>query len=277
MNKLIITAALSGNGTTKDKAPTVPYTADEIAADVIAVAKAGAAIAHIHVRDDDGRATMDLNKFTEAYTKTKAAMKEADVDVILNFSTGGNGTIEERVAHVKALEPEMCSFNPGTINWGHDFVYQNPPELMDTLGLLTQKTGTKPEFEIFDTAMINNVMICVKKGTLKPPLHFQFVLGVPGCMEGSIKNLSFLLDMLPGGATWSITGIGRYHMPMMLAALAAGADGIRVGLEDNVLMKKGETATNVSLVERAVKLAELSGREIATPKEAREILGIKQD
>lgn len=122
--------------------------------------------------------------------------------------------------------------------------------------------------------MIGNAKYYMKKGVLKAPAHFQFVLGVPGGLEGSIDSVSFMLSKLPEGATWSITGIGKSHLPCLLAGLAAGADGLRVGLEDNIMYAKGQAATNVQLVERAVKIAELAGREIATAAQAREILGI---
>lgn len=274
-NKIVITAALVGNGTTKEKAPTVPYTAEEIARDAVACAKAGAAIIHIHVRTPDGKATMDTQTFIDAHTAARAALDAAGLDAILNLSTGGTGSDELRTAHIEAIQPEMCSYNPGSINWGSAFVYLNPPSLMKRLGLVCQQTGTKPEIEIFDTAMFNNVRDCCKAGILKEPCHFQFIMGIPGGMTGNIKNVSFLLDCMPEGSTWSITGIGRSHIPMMLAGLAAGADGIRVGLEDNIWMHKGIPATNESLVARAVELSRMCGREIATAEEAREILGVK--
>lgn len=275
MNKLIVTAALCGNGTKKDKAPTVPYTAEELAKDAVACTKAGAAIIHIHVRDDEGNATMDTQKFIDAHSACRKALDKEGLDAILNLSTGGVGSDELRTAHIEAIQPEMCSYNPGSINWGSAFVYLNPPSLMQRLGKVCQQTNTKPEIEIFDTAMFNNVIDCCNAGILKAPCHFQFIMGIPGGMQGNIKNVSFLLDLMPKGSTWSITGIGRAHMPMMLTGIAAGADGIRVGLEDNILLKKGVIATNESLVKRAVELGKIAGREIATAEEAREILGIK--
>lgn len=275
MNKLIITCALSGAGITKDAAPTVPLTPDEIATEVVRVAKAGAAIAHIHVRDKDGKNTMLTEVWIETFTKVKAAMAEAGVDIILNLtSSGGKFPLEMRLAHLKALKPEMCSYDPGTMNWANTYVFSNPPEFLEQLGTLTRELDIKPELEIFDGSMIGNAMHYIKNGYLKTPCHFQFVLGVPGGLDGNINNLAFLRPMLPEGSTWSITGIGKTHMSMMLAGLAAGCDGLRVGLEDNVLMKKGEIATNVKLVERAIELGKLAGREIATAQEAREILGI---
>lgn len=275
-DKLIITAALVGNGTTKQMNPSVPYTPEELAKDAVACVKAGAAIVHIHVRDDEGRATMETQRFIDAYNAARSALNAEGLDAILNLSTGGMGSDELRTAHIEALQPEMCSYNPGSINWGKLFVYLNPPSLMERLGKVCQQTGTKPEIEIFDTAMFNNVVQCCKDGILTAPCHFQFIMGIPGGMEGTVKNVAFLLDCMPAGSTWSITGIGRSHMPMLLTGLAAGANGIRVGLEDGIWQEKGVLATNESLVKRAVEIGELAGRKIATPAEAREILGVKQ-
>lgn len=275
-DKLIITAALVGNGTTKQMNPSVPYTPEELAKDAVACVKAGAAIVHIHVRDDEGRATMETQRFIDAYNAARSALNAEELDAILNLSTGGMGSDELRTAHIEALQPEMCSYNPGSINWGKLFVYLNPPSLMERLGKVCQQTGTKPEIEIFDTAMFNNVVQCCKDGILTAPCHFQFIMGIPGGMEGTVKNVAFLLDCMPAGSTWSITGIGRSHMPMLLTGLAAGANGIRVGLEDGIWQEKGVLATNESLVKRAVEIGELAGRKIATPAEAREILGVKQ-
>lgn len=274
-NKLIVTAALVGNGTTKEQNPAVPYTPDEIARDAVACAQAGAAIIHIHVRDDEGHATMDTQRFIDTYTAAREALNKAGLDAILNLSTGGQGSDELRTAHIEALQPEMCSYNPGSINWGKAFVYLNPPSLMERLGKVCQQTGTKPEIEIFDTAMFNNVAQCCKDGILVAPCHFQFIMGIPGGMAGTIKNVSFLLDCMPANSTWSITGIGRSHMPMLLAGLSAGANGIRVGLEDGIWLEKGVPATNESYVQQAVALGKMAGREIATAEEAREILGVK--
>lgn len=274
-NKLIVTAALLGNGTTKEMNPAVPYTPEEIARDAVACVKAGASIIHIHVRDDQGRATMETQRFIDAHTAVAEALDREGLDAILNLSTGGIGSDELRTAHIEAIQPEMCSYNPGSINWGKAFVYLNPPSLMERLGRVCQQTGTKPEIEIFDTAMFNNVRQCVKDGILVDPCHFQFIMGIPGGMEGTMKNVSFLLDCMPEGSTWSITGIGRWHMPMLLAGLAGGANGIRVGLEDGIWLEKGVPATNESFVKQAVALGKAAGRSIATAEEARQILGVK--
>lgn len=275
--KLIITAALCGAGTMKAQTPHVPITPDEIAADVVAVAKAGAAVAHIHVRDEKGVNSMEPDVFVEVVTKTKEALEKETLDIVLNLTTSGSKWPEDkRVAHLPILKPEMCSYDPGTMNWANSYVFLNTPQFLERLGTMTQELEIKPEIEIFDAGMIGNAEYYTKKGFLKPPCHYQFVLGVPGGMPGNIDSLAHLLPKLPEGSTWSITGIGKSHMAMMLAGLAEECDGLRVGLEDNIYLEKGVLATNVQLVERAVKLAEEAGREIATAQEAREILGLKK-
>jgi len=273
--KLIISCALTGVGTTKEQAPAVPITPDEIAADVVAVAKAGAAIAHIHVRDENGKNSMETELWVRVVNKIREEMYKHGVDIVLNLTTSGSAWPEDkRVAHLPILLPEMCSYDPGTMNWANSYVFLNTPQFLERLGKMCQELQIKPELEIFDAGMLGNVEYYLKKGILKEPLHYQFVLGVPGGMPGNAETVAYMLPKLPKGSTWSITGIGRAHMPCMLIGLAEGATGLRVGLEDNVLLDKGVPATNVQLVERAVKLARIANREIATAQEAREILGL---
>ena len=273
--KLIITAALCGAGTTKKQTPCVPITPEEIAADAVACAKAGAAVIHIHVRDENGVNSMDTKRFCQVVDLVREECGKAGVDPVLNLTTSGSKWPEDiRRAHLPILKPEMCSYDPGTMNWANRYIFSNSPAFLEQLGHDTQELGIKPECEIFDGGMMGNVDYYVKKGVLKGPIHYQFVLGVAGGMRGNADSLAFLLPKMQPGSTWSITGIGRDHMPCMLLGLAEGCDGLRVGLEDNILMEKGVLATNVSLVERAVKLGELAGRSIAAPDEAREILGL---
>ncbi len=274
---VIISVALTGAGTQKSQNPAVPISPEEIAADVVACARAGAAIAHIHVRDENGAKTMALDRFVRTVELTRKACKEAGVDVLLNLTTSGGSYVdEERLAHLYALKPDMCSFDAGSLNWANSFVFENHPRFLTKLCEAVNELGIKPEVEVFDGGFMGNAAYYVKKGMLKTPVHYQFVLDVPGGLDGTVKNLSFLHDMLPEGSTWSVTGIGKAHMPMMLAGLAMGADGLRVGLEDNIMLnkEKGELATNVQLVERAVRLCRASGRDIATAEEARGILGL---
>lgn len=273
--RLIITAALCGAGTTRKQSPYLPITPEEIAADTIACAKAGAAIVHIHARDEAGNNTMDTARFCQVVDTIREACEKENVDVVLNLTSSGSKFSEElRLAHLPILKPEMCSFDAGSMNWGTSYIFKNSPEFLEQLGTLTQKEDIKPECEIFDSGMMRQVENYVRTGILKPPVHYQFVLGVSGAMRGNMDSLAFLGPKMLPGSTWSVTGIGRDHMPCMLMGLAAGCTGIRVGLEDNVYLEQGVLATNVQLVERACKLGELAGRSIATAAEAREILGL---
>ena len=290
-NKIIIQCCMCGAGTKKAQAPTVPYTPEEIARQVVEVAKAGASIAHIHVREDKevdgvmqiGYKSMSLQKFTETVELCRKYCKEAGVDIILNLTTSG-GEYEDykRLQHLGALKPEMCSFDPNTINWSNSYIFENHPRFLNLLAQEVIKQDVKPEFEVFDTGHIDSVMYYVNKHGIPMPPHIQFIMGVGGSMPGTAENLAWLVGKLPEGATWSVSGIGKAHMPMMLAGLALGCDGLRVGLEDNVMYGKDEDgnkiiATNVMLVERAVELSKMAGRQIATAQEAREILGITRN
>ena len=275
--KIVITAALCGAGTTKEQTPYVPITPDEIAADTVACVKAGASVIHIHVRDDEGKNTMDTDRWVEVVTKVRAALDAEGLDAVLNLTSSGSKFSEElRMAHLDALKPEMCSYDPGTMNWANSYVFLNTPSFLEKLGAFTLEKEIKPELEIFDGGMIGNVEYYLKKGFLKEPLHYQLVLNVSGGMPGNIENIHYITSKLRPGSTWSISGIGSAHMACMLGGLAAGCDGLRVGLEDNIYMEKGVLATNPQLVERACEIAKLAGREIATAAEAREILGLKK-
>ena len=289
--KIIIQVCLCGAGTKKAQAPTVPYTADELAEQIVACAKLGASVAHIHVREDKevngemqiGYKSMSLQKFTEAVEKTRELCKKEGVDIIINLTTSG-GEYEDykRLQHLGALKPEMCSFDPNTLNWANSYIFENSPRFLNLLSEEVVKHDIKPEFEVFDTGHIDSVMYYVNKHGIPKPPHIQFIMGVGGSMPGTAENLAFLVGKLPEGATWSVSGIGKAHMPMMLAGLALGCDGLRVGLEDNVMFGKDADgnkiiATNEMLVQRAVELAKLAGREIATADEARQILGITRN
>lgn len=275
--KIVITAALCGAGTTKAQTPYVPITPDEIAADAVACVKAGASVIHIHVRDDEGKNTMETARWIEVVTKVREALAAENLDAVLNLTSSGSKFPEEmRLAHLPVLKPEMCSYDPGTMNWANSYVFLNTPQFLERLGTLTQELEIKPELEIFDGGMIGNVEYYLKKGFLKEPLHYQLVLNVSGGMPGNIESINYIVSKLRPGSTWSISGIGASHMACMLGGLAAGCTGLRVGLEDNIYMEKGVLATNPQLVERACQLAVIAGREIATAAEAREILGLKK-
>jgi 3-keto-5-aminohexanoate cleavage enzyme len=291
-NKVIIQVCLCGAGTKKDQAPTVPYYAEEIAEQIIVCAKAGASVAHIHVREDKevggkmeiGYKSMSLQKFADAVETTRKACKEAGVDIVINLTTSG-GEYEDvkRLQHLGALKPEMCSFDPNTLNWANSYIFENSPRFLNLLSQEVIKHDIKPEFEVFDTGHIDSVMYYVNKWNIPQPPHIQFIMGVGGSMPGTAENLAFLAGKLPKGSTWSVSGIGgRAHMSMMLAGLALGCDGLRVGLEDNIIYGANPDgskiiATNVMLVERAVALSKLAGRDIATADDARTIMGITRN
>lgn len=267
MEKLIITVALTGNVPTKTMNPNLPVTADEIAADVKRCCEAGASLFHIHARDAGQKPTLDIAVCKENVRK----IKERAPQVILQLSTGARAgkDWEDRVKPVRLL-PEMGSFTTGSNNLP-GMVYENSPQFIEYLARVYQETGVKPEIEVFETGMINNALFLQSKGYIKAPLHFGFVLGAPGSMPGTVRNLLFLSESIPPGSTWCVAGIGKSEMTLSAAAVAMGGH-VRVGLEDNLYMPDGSNASNVLLVEKVVRIAREMGREIATPDEARSIL-----
>lgn len=277
--KTIITAAVTGAWPKKENNPNVPMTPQEIADDVYACWKAGAAIAHLHMRDDEGNGTMDTAKFEE--TVNLIHTKYPDCDIILNLTTSGDihADDEIRVAHVKKLKPEMASYDCGSMNWLNSGLFINSPKFLTDCGLLFQETNTKPEIEAFDPGMIGNAAYYIKKGVLKTPVHFQFCMGCANGIPGTMKNLIFMKETADelvgkGNYTWSCFGVGHSAMEMLYGAVALGG-GIRVGMEDNVMYAKGQLAeSNVQFVERAARVIREYGNEVATPAEAREMLGL---
>ncbi|MBS4537087.1 3-keto-5-aminohexanoate cleavage protein [Clostridium sp. D2Q-11] len=270
MEKLIITAALTGAEVTREYQPNLPLTPDEIAEAAYEAYKAGASIVHIHARDEEGNPTQDYNVYKEIKEKI-----EAKCPVIFQPSTGGAvwHSPEERLQPVE-LSPEMATLSAGTCNFGPD-VFMNTEEYMEKFAKRMQELNVKPEIEVFERGMINNALKLAKKGLVNTPLHFDFVMGVPGAITGEIRDLLYLVESIPSDATWTVAGIGRYQLPLATTAISLGGH-VRVGFEDNVYYKKGELAkSNAQLVERIVRLANELGREVATPDEARKILNIK--
>jgi 3-keto-5-aminohexanoate cleavage enzyme len=275
MSKLIITVAPTGAAVSRKTNPYVPVSPEEIAENVVSCARAGASIAHLHARDAAGNNTMDPDFFSKICSRTREACATASVDIILSITTSGSGFSDEaKVESLLTSRPEMCSFEAGALNWENFHSFKNAHTFLDKLGALTQQYDIKPEIEILDAGMLHNLSYFISNGTLRQPLHIQFVLGAFGAMPGNIESLAYLLPKLPTGSTWSIAGIGKSHVPMMLAGLAAGCTGLRVGIEDCQYLEHGILATNKQLVGRAVRMAEIAGREIATADEARRILGI---
>lgn len=276
-NLRIITAAVTGAWPKKENNPNVPITPSEIADDVYACWKAGAAIAHLHMRDEHGNGTMSTEKFAETMELIRSRYPECDI--IINMTTSGDIHADDdiRVAHVKRLNPEMASFDCGSMNWLHSGLFINSPQFLECCGALFQELGVKPEIEAFDPGMIANAAYYLKKGVLKAPLHFQFCMGCANGIPGSAKNLLFMketMDQLCPGSTWSCFGVGHSAMEILYTAIALGGH-VRVGMEDNVMYAKGQLAkSNAQFVERATRVIREFGSEVATPDEAREILGI---
>lgn len=275
MTPLILTAAITGAETTRKDQPNLPITPAEQAADALACYEAGARVIHLHVRDDAGQPTQSLERFAAALEAIKAAAPE----VIIQISTGGavGEAFEKRLAPL-GLHPDMGTLNAGTLNFG-DEVFINRPADIVRLAEAFLQYEVVPEVEAYESGMIDYVAKLVNKGIIThTPLHVQFVLGVPGGMNGSPKNVLYMADHLKEqipSATWAVAGIGRWHIPASLTALVNGGH-IRVGFEDNIFYHKGVVAeSNAQLVRRIARIATEIGRPLATAAQAREILGLR--
>jgi len=268
---VIITCAITGAETTRERQPNLPIQPEEQAIAAEEAVKAGASIIHLHVREDDGKPSQRVERFEESIR----AIRKRVPEVIIQISTGGaiGESIDNR-AKPLSLKPEMASLNLGTMNFGED-VFLNHPR--DIIGLASRmhQLGVMPELEIYEAGMLESVFRLAKQGVLREPFHFQFVLGVPGGMSGDPRNLVHLVSMLPAGDYhWGVAGIGRYQLPLAVQALVMGGH-VRVGFEDNIFYRKGEVAkSNAQLVERIARLAGELGREVATIAQARKLLGI---
>ncbi len=273
MNRVIITAAITGSRMQRDTAPYIPITPEEIIRSSIEAWRAGASIVHIHVRDPEtGLGSQDLDRFRQV-----AEALRAETDLILSLTTSGipgrNLPVAERLRPL-ALRPELASFDAGSINLGGG-VFINDPAFLDEAARMMREAGVKPEIEVFDLGMLVTALRMRAEGKLGDPLHFQFVLGTPWGAPATPKSLLHLHEHLPDGATWSAIGIGRGYLPMAMMALIMGGH-IRVGMEDNIYLDRGVMAkTNAELVERVVRIIEAYGRPIASPAEARAILGLR--
>ncbi len=270
MDKLIITAAICGAEVTKEDNPNLPITAKELAEEALKAEEAGASIIHLHVRDQNGNPTQNKEVFKKAIDK----MKELGVEAIIQPSTGGAAGMswKERIQPIY-LKPEMATLDCGTTNFG-DQVFINDLPLMRNFAAEMGKLDVLPELECFEVGHIYNALKLKNEGLLNKHLHFDLVLGVPGAMPASVKNLLFMVEHLPEDATWTTAGIGRYQLELAYHTIIMGGH-VRVGFEDNLFYKKGELAeSNAQLVKRIVRLAEEYGREIANPKETRQILEI---
>ncbi|AOT70081.1 BKACE family enzyme [Geosporobacter ferrireducens] len=268
MEKLIITLAPTGNVPTKAMNPATPVTVEEIVEDIKKCRALGVSIAHIHVRDREGKPTSDRS----IYQQVLGRLAEEKVDIITQVSTGARGgenTIAWR-GQMLDLPARMASLSTGSSNFPSS-INANDPALIEALAGKMYAHGLKPEIEAFDVGMISNAKKLLKKGVLKAPLHFNLVMNVPGSIEGTPRNLLFMVESLPAGSTWSVSGIGKSQVPMLTMAILMGGH-VRTGLEDVLEYEKGVPATNAMLVERILRIAKELGREIATPEEARRIL-----
>ena len=275
MEKLIITAAICGAEVTKEQNPAVPYTVEEIVREAKSAVDAGAAIVHLHVREDDGTPTQSRARFQEC----EDAIYKACPNVILIPSTGGavGMTPDARLQSTDTTPiPEMATLDCGTCNFG-DEIFDNTMPTMRAFGKRMIERGIKPEYECFEMGHLDTILTMARKGEVPgAPMQFNFVLGVPGCTPATVDNLCWLVKNIPAGSTWTSTGIGRHAFTLAAPTIVMGGN-VRVGFEDNLYLERGVLAkSNGELVDKVVRMAKLLGRPIATSDEAREILGLKK-
>lgn len=272
-NKVIITAAISGAEVTKQMNPAVPYTIEEYVREAKLAYEAGASIIHLHARFDDGTPTQDRDRFKVIID----AIQEACPDVIIQPSTGGatGMTADERLQPTE-LNPEMASLDCGTMNFGGDEIFVNTENMIIEFATRMNERGIKPELECFDKSHIDMALRLVRKGYIKPPLHFNFVLGVNGGATGTPRDLLFMKELIPEGSTFTVSGIGRCQLEINVMAMLIGGH-VRLGLEDNLKYNRERIGvSNAEFVERIVRIAKELNIEIATPAEARQILGLPE-
>lgn len=292
MNReVFITCAVTGSGATQDRSPHVPRSPKEIAENAIAAAKAGAAIAHCHVRDPEtGAPSRDLALYRELTDR----IREAEVDVVLNLTAGMGGDIvfggtdaplppgpgtdmigaAERVAHLQACLPEIATLDCGTMNFAEaDYVMTNTPGMLRDMGARMTGLGIRPEIEAFDTGHLWFAKRLVEEGVLEGPALVQLCMGVPWGAPDDLTTFLAMVNAVPEDWTFSAFALGRNQMPFAAAAVLAGGN-VRVGLEDNLMLDKGVLATNAALVERAVTVVENLGARVIGPDEVRRRLGL---
>ncbi len=268
-NPVIITCAVTGAELTKKECPYLPISPDEIALSAKDAVLSGAAIIHLHVRDKAGRPSQNTDIFHEVTEKILAL-----TDCIIQFSTGGTvGTPDDLRIKPLLLKPHMATISMGSMNFGDD-IYKNSLKTIKKIAGAIRQNNIMPEFEIFDLAMLETAQRLQKAGGFFDKFHINFVLGVKGGTCGSIKNLAYLTDYLKETQSWSVSGIGKYQLPLTAHAIAMGGH-VRVGFEDNIFYKKGEIAeSNADFVKRAARISNELDRKVATVSEAKKILGI---
>ncbi|AUH65678.1 BKACE family enzyme [Paracoccus zhejiangensis] len=293
MNRdVFITCAVTGSGGTQDRSPHVPRSPKEIADSAIVAARAGAAVVHCHVRDPETGAP---SRRLDLYREVTERIRDAEVDVVLNLTAGMGGDIvfggveapfpvnqkgtdmvgaTERMAHVADCLPEICTLDCGTMNFAEaDYVMTNTPGMLRAMGGMMTELGVKPEIEAFDTGHLWFAKQLVEEGTLASPALVQLCMGVPWGAPNDLNTFLAMVNAVPADWTWSAFSLGREQMPYVAAAVLAGGN-VRVGLEDNLFLGKGQLATNAQLVERAVTIIEGMGGRIIGPQAVRDKLGL---
>ena len=293
MNRnVIVSCAVTGSGDSVGKHPAIPVTPEEIATAATEAAKAGAAIAHIHVREpDNGKPSRRV----ELYREVVERIRSSDVDVIINLTTGMGGDLflgpddepmnfgddtdcvgmMERIKHVEELLPEICSLDCGSFNYAEgNYVYISTPNMLEQGAKRLQEIGVKPELEVFELGQLSFAKHMLTQGLLDSPPMFQVCLGIRWAAEANTASFKTMVDALPEGCNWGGFGVGAMEMPMVAQAVLLGGN-IRVGLEDNLYLEKGVFASNTQLVERACNIIQLMGCSIQTAAEARDTLGLK--
>ena len=280
--KAVISAALTGALTTREQCEAIPYTPEEIAEEAAAAREAGAAVAHIHARTDEGDPTFSTETYREIYEAVRAR-----TDILINFSTGAvDEPVETRTDYIREVLPDIAALNMGSMNYAKysdrrgefvfDQVFDNSFSEIQAFLSAMNDAGVKPELECFDTGHIGNIRPLVKQGGLTHPIQFSLIMGVLGGIPATVENLAHQVHQLPDDATWQVIGISRDQWPLVGAALSMGGN-VRVGLEDNFYLPEGEMVeSNADLVARAARMARDVGREPATPAETREIMEVPE-
>jgi uncharacterized protein (DUF849 family) len=290
---VVITCAVTGSGDSVGRHPDIPVTPGEIATAAIEAAKAGAAIAHIHVREPD---TGKYSRRPELFREVVDRIRESDTDVVLNLTTGMGGDLFlgpddnplelrantdcvgqlERIRHVEQLLPEICSLDCGSFNYDEgDYVYISTPAMLRVGAERLQAIGVKPELEVFDLGHIAFAKQMLAEGLIDAPPLFQVCLGIRWGADADTRNFLTMVDQLPPGCNWAGFGVGSMEMPMVAQAVLLGGN-VRVGLEDNLYLEKGVFASNAQLVEKAVAIVQMMGCQLQTPAQVRQSLGLSK-
>ena len=295
MNReVFITCAVTGSGATQDRSPHVPRSPQQIADSAIEAAKAGAAIVHCHVRDPETGAP---SRRLDYYREVTERIRDADVDVVLHLTAGMGGDIvtgppdrplplseegtdligaEERVAHIRACLPELCTLDCGTMNFAEaDYVMMNTPGMLRAMAQLMKDYGARVEVEAFETGHLWFAKQLVEEGLIESPVMVQLCMGIPWGAPDDLNTFMAMVNNVPEDWIFSAFSLGRNEMPYAAAAILAGGN-VRVGLEDNLYLEKGVLATNAQLVERAVGIVEGMGARVIGPDEVRERLKVEK-